>query len=141
MGSRREEPPFAGRVAEGMARRGFTLRSFCRAVGLDPSFFSKVLSGKRSPPSEEEVLRRIAGALDLDAAELIVSAGRIPTEWEALWRDQALFESVHSLASGTRAASRAAAPRAPAWSVPAARKSPPRSFPAAVRQDLSEELL
>ena len=140
MASRRGDPPFAARVAEGMARRGFTLRSFCRAVEVDPSFFSKVLSGKRSPPSEEEVLRRIAGVLELDAAELIVSAGRIPSEWEALWRDQALFESVHSLASGARAPSRAPASRSPAWSVPAGRAAP-RPLPAAVRQDLSEELL
>lgn len=92
-------PPFAARVVQGMGRRGVTLRRFCRAVGLDPSFFSKVLSGKRSPPSEEAVLRRIAEVLGLDPAELIVAAGRIPQEWEALWEDPQLFRDIHFLAT------------------------------------------
>lgn len=115
-----EETPFASRVAEGMRVGGFTLRRFCRAVDLDPSFFSKVLSGKRSPPAEESVLRRIAAALELDAADLIVSAGRIPSEWHALWKDPALFRDINSLA--TRSALRA-------------RRTP------FVKVELSEELL
>lgn len=92
--------PFAARVLSGMRRRAMTLRGFCRAVALDPSFVSKVLSGKRSPPSEEAVLRRIAGVLDLDAVDLIVSAGRIPAEWRSLWRDERLFKDIHALATG-----------------------------------------
>ena len=92
--------PFSERVAAGLKRRGVTMRRLCRAVGLDPSFFSKVLSGKRSPPVEEDVLRRIAAELELDAAELIVSAGRIPAEWSGLCSDPDLFQKVHSAATG-----------------------------------------
>ncbi len=87
---------FVRRVAEGMRRRKLGLRELCRAARLDPSFFSKVLSGKRSPPSEEGVLRKLAGILELDAAELIVAAGRIPREWAALRDDASLFRSVNS---------------------------------------------
>lgn len=83
-----------------MRGRGVGLRALCREVGLDPSFFSKVLAGKRSPPSEEDVLRRIAEALGLDAAELVVSAGRIPREWRALWKDPDLFRDIHARAQG-----------------------------------------
>lgn len=95
--------PFAGRVVEAMRARGLTLRRLCRDVGLDASFFSKVLAGKRSPPTEEEVLRRIARCLELDAAELVVAAGRIPQEWQGLWRDPALFRDVHALATNRTA--------------------------------------
>ena len=97
MGSR---DPFAVRVEAGLRGRGLTLRGLCREAGLDPSFFSKVLAGKRSPPSDEAMLRRIAGVLGLDAVELIVAAGRIPAEWSALWNDAELFRDVHSRAAG-----------------------------------------
>ena len=94
--------PFAARVEVGMSGRGLTLRGFCREVGLDPSFFSKVLAGKRSPPSEESVLRRIAQVLGLDAVELIVSAGRIPSEWQALWDDPELLREIDRACAGGR---------------------------------------
>ncbi len=80
-----------------MTARGLSLRALCREAGLDPSFFSKVLAGKRSPPSEESALRRLAKALELDSAEVIVSAGRIPEEWGALWKDPAVFREVRRL--------------------------------------------
>jgi len=115
-----------------MARHGLTLRGFCRAAGLDASFFSKVLSGKRSPPAEEAVLRRIAEVLGLEAAELIVAAGRIPSEWGALWKDPRLFRDVDSLAREGRA--RAARGRGGLES----KQEIPVPGP---RRDLAEELL
>lgn len=93
-------PPFAERVSQAMRERGVTLRALCREVGLDASFFSKVLAGKRSPPVEEEVVRRIASSLALDPAELVVAAGRIPSEWRGVWADPSLFAKMHTLASG-----------------------------------------
>ncbi len=125
------ELPFASRVAEGMGRRGLTLRGLCREADLDPSFFSKVLSGKRSPPSEEPVLRRIAGILGLDPAELIVAAGRIPAEWRALWTDERLFDEVSQRLTGRRPAAAAVSRRAE----PEARRVMER------RPDISTELL
>jgi transcriptional regulator with XRE-family HTH domain len=92
--------PFAARVTAGLRGRGLTLRGLCREAGLDASFFSKVLAGKRSPPSEEAMLRRIAEVLELDAVELIVAAGRIPAEWRAILDDDELFRDVHARASG-----------------------------------------
>ncbi|MFA6317905.1 MAG: helix-turn-helix transcriptional regulator [Elusimicrobiota bacterium] len=92
---------FSRRVAEGMADRGVGLRELCRAVGLDPSFFSKVLSGKRSPPAQESVLRQIASFLGLDPVGLVVSAGRIPSEWRLLVEDPETLRSAHSLITGS----------------------------------------
>jgi len=100
-----DQLPFAEIVRRRMSESGVGLRELCRGAGLDPSFFSKVLAGKRNPPSEEEVLRRLAGVLGLDAPRLIVSAGRIPSEWRRLWSDDALFEAVHeALSPGAGAA-------------------------------------
>jgi transcriptional regulator with XRE-family HTH domain len=83
-------------IMAGMRARGLTLRGLCRAAGVDPSFFSKVLAGRRSPPSDEAMLRRIAEVLEIDAAELIVSAGRIPAEWRAIQEDPGLFRDIHA---------------------------------------------
>lgn len=103
-------PPFAERVRRRMSERGLGLRELCRSVELDPSFFSKVLAGKRSPPSDDGVLRRIARLLELDACDLIVSAGRIPGEWSRLWTDRPLLDAVDRLCkSEALPASRAAA--------------------------------
>ena len=92
--------PFAARVEAGMLTRGLTLRGLCREIGLDPSFFSKVLAGKRSPPSEEGILRRIAQVLGLDPVELMVAAGRIPSEWRSLCDDPELLREIHARAAG-----------------------------------------
>ncbi len=121
---------FAGRVLDAMRLRGVTLRQLCRDVELDASFFSKVLSGKRSPPVEEEVLRRIARRLELDPAELVVCAGRIPEEWQRLWADAALFRDVHALAS-SGAPDRAARPARSAPAASAPRPSASAAAPAA----------
>lgn len=115
-----------------MAARGVGLRELCRGVGLDPSFFSKVLSGKRSPPAQERILRQIASFLGLDAAGLIVSAGRIPSEWRPLMDDAEVFWSAHSLITGRMRT--AAPPR------PRPRPRPPRVTEPR-RGGLSEELL
>jgi transcriptional regulator with XRE-family HTH domain len=138
-------PSFSRLVAGAMARRGVGLRELCRRAELDPSFFSKVLAGKRNPPSEEGALRRVAGALELDPVEVIVSAGLIPTDWGALWSDSELVRAVHAVATGGRPARRA-------QTLPAPRSAPVRrsnrgAGPAATpaftlpNRGLSEELL
>jgi transcriptional regulator with XRE-family HTH domain len=132
-------PSFSRLVSQAMARRGLGLRELCRRAELDPSFFSKVLAGKRNPPSQEKALRRVAAALELDPVEVIVSAGLIPTDWGALWHDSELVRAVHAVATGGRPARRAEA-------VPPARpprEAKPAAPPAIVlpNRGLSEELL
>jgi transcriptional regulator with XRE-family HTH domain len=121
------EPSFARLVSRALAERRLGLRELCRRADLDPSYLSKVLSGKRNPPSDEGALRAVAAALELDAVELIVSAGRIPREWNALWTDATLLREVHVLAAGRRRPVRASKPT-----------SPPPILPG---RGLSEELL
>jgi hypothetical protein len=105
---------------------------------LDPSYFSKVLAGKRSAPSEEDVLRRIAQVLGLNAVDLVVAAGRIPREWRRLWDDPRLFETVNALAGGAGRASWHAASAPPQETKVPVR---PAERVVAPRGSLSEELL
>jgi transcriptional regulator with XRE-family HTH domain len=134
------EASFSRLVTAAMLRRGLGLRELCRRAEVDPSFFSKVLAGKRSPPSDEGPLRRLALALELDPVELIVSAGRIPTDWGALWSDSELVRAVHTVATGRRPAPRRVETAPPAARPPRTERSfsPPSIMPG---RGLSEELL
>ena len=128
-------PPFAAVVRRRLRERGLGLREFCRLVDVDPSFFSKVLAGKRSPPSEDAVLRRIAQTLELEPCRLIVSAGRIPAEWARLWDDPPLLDEVRQLVAE---AGSAAKPSGLAAHKPAAPKGAPAPQPP---KPFGEELL
>lgn len=122
--------PYFIRLAQRrMSDLDVSLRELCRRASLDPSFFSKVLAGKRSPPSDEAVLRRLAEALEVPAAELIVAAGRVPSEWARRLDDPEVFYSVDAQLRGAAPAPR----RVPE---PAAPRS--NFFP---RPAMSEELL
>jgi len=119
-----------------MAARGLGLRALCRAVRLDPSFFSKVLSGKRSPPGEDDVLRSLAAVLGVDPVRLILSTGRLPAEMESLWRDPDARSFARPAAAAASApADKPAPPRESSWTArPRAAAPPPKP-------QLSEELL
>lgn len=91
--------PFSRLVVETMDKRGMGLRELCRQARLDPSFFSKVLAGKRNPPAEEDVLRRLAVALDINPVELFVAAGRLPSEWKAIMTNPELLRRVDAMAN------------------------------------------
>lgn len=135
---------FVRLVTEAMARKGLGLREACRRAGVDASYLSKVLAGKRNPPSDEETLRRLAAALELEPVELVVAAGLIPADWGGLWSDPDLLRAVHDLATGGRrpAARRAEPPprTAPAPAPRPARAERPLPVPPPSR-GLSEELL
>lgn len=124
--------PFTKIVSEAMKTRGLGLRELCRQAKLDPSFMSKVLTGKRNPPAEEDVLRRIAEVLGTDAVELFVAAGRIPSEWRSLTTNSELLRRVNAMASS-------AVPRV---HHPSPLKSVPSHTPATyTRKPFNEELL
>lgn len=71
-----------------------SLRKVAKEAGLDPSFLSKVLSGKRSPPSDEKILRKVAKFLEINPVLLIVSTGRIPSELQGLMENPKFLESL-----------------------------------------------
>ena len=120
---------FALMVKGGLDRSGITLRELCRQTDIDPSFLSKVLSGKRSPPGEEAALRRLAKTLELEPAELVVAAGRIPSEWSRLLEDSGLFAAVQRLIAAPHA-------EPPARGLRPAKAMPPRQPAPAFNEEL-----
>ena len=73
---------FIKTVREALKRKGWSMRKAAREAGLDSSFLSKVLSGKRNPPSDEKVIIRLAQKLDINPDSLVIYAGRIPARYQ-----------------------------------------------------------
>lgn len=84
-------------IKAGLKRNNVSLRCLSRRVGLDPSFLSKVLAGKRNPPTEERSLIRIARYLNCDADILVLSAGRIPRKYQTVRNRQKFLELFRQL--------------------------------------------
>lgn len=78
---------FARLVKQKMDETRLGVRDLARISGVDPSFLSKILSGKRSPPAEDKKIAAIARALKIDADRLMLAAGRAPA-----WIAQRLSE-------------------------------------------------
>lgn len=56
--------------------RGYTLEQLARRIPMSASNLSRVELGSQGPPGDE-VIERIAKALDADVAELLRAAGRL----------------------------------------------------------------
>lgn len=120
---------FPALVQQGLERSSLSLRELCRRAGTDPSFMSKVIRGKLSPPTDEKLLKRLAKALGQDALTLIISTGMIPSEMRS---DP---ESIKRLLErGDTHASRAAPP-------PRRSPSRPQAVHIMISPQLSEDLL
>lgn len=85
---------FVNLISSKISERRSSLRKVARGVGLDPSFLSKVLAGKRSPPSDEKILKRLAKFLEIDPTLLIISTGKIPSELQPLMEDPLFLKSL-----------------------------------------------
>lgn len=77
------------------ARKGedpsFSLRGLARAVGVEPSYLSKVERGLEPPPSEARIVA-LALALGEDPDLMLALAGKVSTDlMEAIRRRPALF--------------------------------------------------
>jgi len=60
-----------------------SLRRFAEAVGLEPSYLSKIERGIEAPPSETTILR-IADALEEDPDVLLALAGKVSADLRAI---------------------------------------------------------
>jgi len=65
----------------------FTLRRFATAVGVSPTFISKMERGHFNPPSAETV-KRMAFVLRVDPDELLALAGKVDPELTAILAKQ-----------------------------------------------------
>lgn len=65
----------------------FSLRQFATAVGISPTFLSKVERGEFDPPAPDKI-KRMAELLEVDADELLALAGRVDPELNEIIREQ-----------------------------------------------------
>lgn len=75
---------FVKLVNDKIKEQRLSIRKIAKEIGLDPSFFSKVLSGKRSPPTDDKILKKLAELLNIDPLLLIISTGTIPSELQSI---------------------------------------------------------
>lgn len=80
-------------VQEHMQKKNLSLRQVARFVGIDPSFLSKVLLGKRNPPSNEEILKKFAELFEVEPIYLIFSAGLIPSNLQSKFENPKFIQS------------------------------------------------
>jgi transcriptional regulator with XRE-family HTH domain len=67
-------------LREGRLARQRGLRELARELDITPSYLSDIENDRRVP--SEDVLRKLAAGLDLDADELLAQAGRFGEEAE-----------------------------------------------------------
>jgi transcriptional regulator with XRE-family HTH domain len=136
---------FAKFIKKTIEDKHLSARRVARAAGIDPSFFSKILSGKRSPPSDEKIIKKLAKALGAEPVYMTFLAGRIPDEYRELFLNENFIISLrraagHSSGSVERAPLKQ--PDRPAASNDAALRSHESAGPSSPPQeDISEDLL
>ena len=74
---------FGRRLRELRKQKNISQRDLATQVAVDFTYLSKIEGGRLAPPSED-VIRRLAQALDADENELINLAGKIPKDLKAV---------------------------------------------------------
>ena len=74
---------FGRRLRELRKQKKISQRDLATQVAVDFTYLSKIEGGRLAPPSED-VIRRLAQALDADENELINLAGKIPKDLKAV---------------------------------------------------------
>src|SRR6266498_566234 len=69
-------PTFGERIRDLRKARGLTQREFAEQLKIDFTYVSKIENGRNDVPPSEQLIRRMAALLDVDANELLVLAGQ-----------------------------------------------------------------
>jgi len=65
----------------------FSLRKFAQAVGISPTYLSKVEKGEFAPPAPERI-KKMAELLEINADELLALANKLDPDLSEIIRDQ-----------------------------------------------------
>ncbi|MFW6173599.1 MAG: helix-turn-helix domain-containing protein [Elusimicrobiota bacterium] len=84
-------------IKQGLKKENISLRELARGSGLDVSFLSKILNGKRNPPSKEKKIRKIGKILNIDQERLIFASGRIPSNFQKYFNTKDILERISRL--------------------------------------------
>lgn len=135
---------FARFIKKTIEEKHLSARRVARAAGIDPSFFSKILSGKRSPPSDEKVIKKLAKALGAEPVYMTFLAGRIPDEYRELFLNENFISSLRRAAghpSGAVEKIPAKQPERPTAEPVVSRRCDPAGPSSPPQEDISEDLL
>ena len=74
---------------------GLTLRELADRVNVDLTYLSKIEKGAMPPPSEKVILR-LAENLNIDKDELLILAGKIPSDIAEILKDREVLQLLRS---------------------------------------------
>lgn len=83
---------FVNLIKNALHEKEISLRELARKSNLDVSFLSKILNGKRNPPSSENDIKVIAKVLQIKPDRLFFAAGRIPSNLQEFFNDKKFIE-------------------------------------------------
>lgn len=86
-------------ITSKMKEKNIGVRQLARECGVDASFISKVIQGKRNPPTDEKIIKKIASFLSIDPVMLTIYTGRIPSSLQMVLENQLfvnnLLKNIH----------------------------------------------
>src|SRR3990172_3147037 len=89
------ENEFGLRLRELRKQAGLSQRELAEKIGVNFSYLSKIESGVMPPPSEPVILK-LAEVLKADKDELIILAGKIPSDIAQILKNQKALELLRS---------------------------------------------
>ncbi|PIU83351.1 MAG: hypothetical protein COS68_04525 [Elusimicrobia bacterium CG06_land_8_20_14_3_00_38_11] len=81
-------------ITSRMKEKGIGVRQLARKCGIDASFISKVIQGKRNPPSDEKIIEKLASFLSVDPLMLTIYTGKIPSVMQPLLENESLVKQL-----------------------------------------------
>lgn len=90
---------FGDRVRQLRKRQGINQRTLAERVGIDFSYISKIENSRMEPP-REEVVRHMALALEANVDELIVLAGKFPSDLAQELKTLEIVEALRRIIAG-----------------------------------------
>ncbi|MFA5779287.1 MAG: helix-turn-helix transcriptional regulator [Elusimicrobiota bacterium] len=81
-------------ITSRMKEKNMGVRQLARECGVDASFISKVIQGKRNPPSDEKIIKRIAQVLSVDPIMLTIFTGHIPSSLQLVLENESFVNGL-----------------------------------------------
>lgn len=89
---------FGERIRQERIEAGVGLNELCRKVKISSSYLSKIERGLETHAPSEEVVTTLAEVLGLDVSEMLLLAGKIPSDVkEAILADATMPELIRAI--------------------------------------------
>ncbi|MBI5574590.1 MAG: helix-turn-helix transcriptional regulator [Elusimicrobia bacterium] len=81
-------------ITSRMKEKNIGVRQLARECGIDASFISKVIQGKRNPPTSEKIIEKLAAVLLIDPTMLTIYTGRIPSTLQLVLENESFVNDL-----------------------------------------------